>query len=81
MQPYGQQPDPAATQASAARFVRWSRILGLGGLLLATAGACAAGAAFQSPTLVSVVVVLGFGLAIVGAVLGQIGRAMQGRVL
>ncbi|MDP3277561.1 MAG: hypothetical protein Q8Q09_20410 [Deltaproteobacteria bacterium] len=78
--PNGIQPvDPSAQQA--AKLVRYSSLLGWGGLLLATAGACGVGALTRNSTLIAVVVALGFGGAILGAIVGQIGRAMQGRVI
>ena len=70
----------AAAQARAKRFVNWSHILGWGGLgvlLVGTSTAAIAGGA----TAAAMVGGLSGTSIIVGAVLGQIGRGMQGRAI
>lgn len=66
---------------TAIKLVRISRYLGWGGLLLMFLVGPGIGIAFQSIALVMILIGLGFISAVVGAVIGQIGRAMQGRVI
>jgi len=76
--PYPQQ---LADQQLAKTLVMWSHILGWGGVAVMFLGAGFAGLAFRSATAASMVAGFGLVAAIVGAVLGQIGRAKQGRVI
>jgi hypothetical protein len=66
--------------AKAKQLVMWSRIGALVGFL-AILGGCGVGIAVRVPALAGVGVGLGFVVLIVAAVVGQIGRAMQGRVI
>jgi len=87
--PYGARyyPPPPAPPVNprAAKLVKWSSILGLGGLCMFVGGACVGGLASRHEAWQGVagivVSVTGLVAAIVGAILGQIGRAMQGRVI
>jgi hypothetical protein len=58
----------------------WSHILGWGGLGVLVMGTIAAAALFGAAAAGGTAVV-GIVAAIVGGILGQIGRAMQGRVI
>ena len=66
--------------AKAKQLVMWSRI---GALLsfVVMFGGCGAGIAVRVPFLSGAGVALGFVCLIAAAVVGQIGRAMQGRVI
>jgi hypothetical protein len=66
--------------AKAQQLVMWSRIGALAGFLVMFGG-CGVGIAARVPFISGVGVALGFIGLIVAAVVGQIGRAMQGRVI
>lgn len=82
--PYGP-PMPPPPDPRAETLVRWSRILGWGGAALFLVGPIIAGMArrFEGTQVIVGFAICGIGLAaaIGGAVVGQIGRAMQGRVI
>ena len=65
---------------SAMKLVRLSRIFALVGVVLWLPGGCTA-LVLNYPTLGVFVGALGFTVLVVGAVLGQIGRGMQGRII
>lgn len=69
-----------AQQARARMLVNWSHVLGWGGLLVLIFGTGAAAAA-SGGVAAAVVGVLSGICVIVGAILGQIGRGMQGRAI
>lgn len=68
-------------QQTAAKLVMWSHILGWGGLAFVFVGAIGLGILFQSPAAAGVGAGIGMLSAVVGAVIGQVGRAMQGRAI
>ncbi|HEU0034005.1 MAG TPA: hypothetical protein VFQ53_25435 [Kofleriaceae bacterium] len=76
-----QSPQAAAEQEKAKKLVNLSHGLGWGGIGLLFVGAPAAGIALHSGVLAAVFAGLGLVSALVGAIVGQIGRAMQGRVI
>lgn len=77
-------PAPSAEQlqraATARTLVMWSHILGWGGLVVLFVGAIVGGMLFGVAG-ASGAAGLGLVCAVVGGVLGQIGRGMQGRVI
>jgi hypothetical protein len=81
--PHPLQPRPEDPRAR--RLIFWSKLLGYGGLLLFVTGSCAGGLASRHEPLAmklgAVAAAAGLIAAVVGAVLGQIGRAMQGSVI
>ena len=89
--PYGQphpQPYPPSVRPEdprARRLIFWSRLLGWGGVALFIGGSCAGGLARREepPAATLGFIVMGAGLvaAVAGGIIGQIGRAMQGRVI
>lgn len=83
--PYFAPPPTRPEDPRAAKLVMWSHVLGWGGLALLVVGAFVAGLAHRNDRDQAVfgMVMLGVGLvsAIVGAIIGQIGRGMQGRVI
>jgi hypothetical protein len=68
-------------QEDAKTLVMWSQILGWGGVGVMFVGAGVVGVLVSSATAASVVAGLGLVMAIIGAVIGQVGRAKQGRVI
>ena len=68
-------------EAKAKRLIMISRILGYGGLVVFSVGAVAMGMLFDSTAAAGGTAVLGLAMAGVGAVIGQVGRAMQGRAI
>ena len=66
---------------TAKKLVIWSHILAWGGIALAIIGALAAGSLFRSATGATVAAGCGGVSLVVGAILGQVGRGMQGRVI
>ena len=66
--------------ATGANLVAWSRLLALGGLLTMLGG-CGAAMGLHHGVFAGIGFALGFVLLIVGAILGQVGRAYQGRVI
>lgn len=75
-----QKPVDPKKEALAKKLVIASHILGYGGLVMLIGG-CVLSAATDGGTLGIVVVVLGLLGAIVGAIIGQVGRGMQGRAI
>lgn len=73
-------PPPNPNAARGAQLVRLSRYLLLAGVLLMV-GSCGAGIAIKLPALLAVGIALGFLVVIGAAVVGQIGRGLQGRVI
>lgn len=69
-----------AQQARARTLVNWSHVLGWGGLLVLVVGTSAAAAASGGSAAIVVAALSGL-CVIVGAVIGQIGRGMQGRAI
>lgn len=83
MQPqYPQDPQQAQLEqaAKAKQLVMWSRIGALTGFLVMLGG-CGVGVGVGIPILAAFGVGLGFVVLIVAAIVGQVGRAMQGRVI
>jgi hypothetical protein len=79
-----QQPmsEAARQQAEKAkRLVMYSHIFGWGGLGVLLFFAPALGITTRSGTLATIVAAVGLLATITGAVLGQVGRALQGRVI
>jgi hypothetical protein len=78
-------PPPKPEDPRVRKLIFWSRVLGWGGLVMFIGGSCAGGLATRhDPTLQAVGIVIGVvgvAAAIVGGILGQIGRGMQGRVI
>lgn len=74
-------PEQQAQAAKAKKLVNWSHVLGWGGLGLMFVGSIFVGIVAESAEPVMVTAGLGFVLAIAGAIVGQVGRGMQGRVL
>jgi len=62
-------------------LVKWSHGLGWGGLVFAVIIGPIVGFSLGSPLLALVLAGLGVVSTITGAILGQIGRGMQGRVI
>ncbi|MBS1117959.1 MAG: hypothetical protein H6Q90_187 [Deltaproteobacteria bacterium] len=82
MPPPAPQSAAAHKQAQTARkLINLSTIVGWGGLGSLLLLAPTLGVVLHSATLGGVIAVVGAGGALVGAVVGQIGRAMQGRVI
>jgi len=75
-----QKPVDPKKEALAKKLVIASHILGYGGLVLMIGG-CVLTAAINNETAGIVVIVLGLLCAIVGAIIGQVGRGMQGRAI
>lgn len=73
-------PPPDAQAAKAKQLVGWSRLGALLGVLV-MAGGCGIGIATRTPILMAIGAALGFVGLLVAAIIGQIGRAMQGRVI
>jgi hypothetical protein len=73
-------PEQLARQARARKLVNWSHVLGWGGLCVLPFGMGLAVAA-AGPAVGGVVGVISGMIVVVGAVLGQVGRGMQGRVI
>lgn len=74
-------PEQQAQAAKAKKLVGWSHLLGWGGLGLMFIGSIVVGIVAEQAEPVMFTAGLGFVLAIVGAIVGQVGRGMQGRVL
>jgi hypothetical protein len=73
-------PEQLAYQARARTMVNWSHVLGWGGLAMLLVGtSTAAGVGGSAPAIV-VGVLSGISV-IVGAIIGQVGRGMQGRAI
>ena len=68
-------------EAKAKRLVSISHVLGYGGLVMLIFGSIAASILFDSSTAAGCVALLGLITAVVGAIIGQVGRAMQGRAI
>lgn len=66
---------------TARKLVMWSHILGWGGLGLLLVGAAVIGGLTGSITAGFIVAGLGGASAVIGAILGQVGRGLQGRVI
>jgi len=87
--PYVTPYDPAAPgpriNPTAVRLVRWSGILGWGGLGLffvgGGGGLVASRYVMEMGVIPSFAAAVGLTATVVGAILGQVGRAMQGRVI
>jgi hypothetical protein len=78
---YGQNGMSPEQAAKAKKLVTISTICGWGGLLVAIFGSIIAGVAFNSGAAAGVVAVLGIIVCVFGAIVGQVGRGMQGRVI
>ena len=81
MIPPNQSPQAREQAEKARKLVNLSHILGYGGLGLLFVLAPALGIATHSGVLGGALAVLGIIAAIAGAIVGQVGRAMQGRVI
>lgn len=82
--PYPSSPSPQMSpedETKAKRLVLISHILGYGGLAMLIFGSIAAGILFDSGTAAGATALLGLVMAGVGACIGQVGRAMQGRAI
>jgi hypothetical protein len=75
-----QGPPPQDNAARGARLVRLSRWILLSGVLVGFAG-CGLGIATHTPALLPVGGGLAFAVAVAAAIVGQIGRGLQGRVI
>jgi len=73
-------PEQLARQARARTLVNWSHLLGWGGLAMLVVGTSTAGA-LGGPTPAVVIGGISGVSVIVGAIIGQIGRGMQGRAI
>ncbi|HEU4729522.1 MAG TPA: hypothetical protein VFT22_16595, partial [Kofleriaceae bacterium] len=73
-------PEQIARQARARTLVNWSHVLGWGGLGVLLVGTSFMGVMFGGAPAVVIGVLAGISM-VVGAILGQIGRGMQGRVI
>lgn len=65
----------------ARKLVLWSHVLGWGGIAVLILGFPIGLAACQSPAAGGLLSGLGLVSAVVGAIIGQVGRGMQGRVI
>ena len=78
-------PPPKPEDPRVRKLIFWSKVLGWGGVAMFVGGSCAGGLATRHDPEIRVigVVILGVGLvaALVGGILGQVGRGMQGRVI
>jgi hypothetical protein len=85
--PMGYAPYPGSYQldpqqaAKARSLVKFSNWMGWGGILLLFVGAPALGFAANSPVAGGVVAGVAIICCVVGAIVGQVGRGMQGRVV
>ncbi len=83
--PYWGPPPTPPENPRAKSLILWSHILGWGGLAVLFIGSLIGGVAMSGPggdpTLLIVLGGGGFVLAVVGGILGQVGRGMQGRVV
>jgi hypothetical protein len=73
-------PEQLARQASAQKMVRWSHVLGWGGLAALFVGTAAA-AAVAGPAVAAVVATVAGVSTVTGAIIGQVGRGKQGRAI
>jgi hypothetical protein len=73
-------PGPTEAQLRGKKLVTWSRLLLLGGVVLLFGG-CGGAIALQSGALGTVGGILGMGTIVAAAIVGQIGRGYQGRVI
>jgi hypothetical protein len=73
-------PDQLARQARAQTLVTWSHLLGWGGLVVLFVGTGIAGVA-AGPAAGAVVGILSGISVVVGGIIGQVGRGMQGRAI
>lgn len=76
-----QQPIDPKKEATAKKLVIASHILGYGGLVILIGGPIAAGVLFESGTMAGIAAVIGIVMAVIGAIVGQVGRGMQGRAI
>ncbi|MBI97935.1 MAG: hypothetical protein CMO78_05310 [Verrucomicrobiales bacterium] len=76
-----QQPIDPKKEATAKKLVIASHILGYGGLVILIGGPIAAGVLFESGTMAGIAAVIGIVMAVIGALVGQVGRGMQGRAI
>lgn len=70
----------AERAAKAQRLVTWSHVLGWGGLVVLAVGSAVAGV-IGGGVAAGTVAIIGFAAAVTGAIIGQIGRGMQGRAI
>jgi hypothetical protein len=75
-----QAPVDPAKEATAKKLVLASHIMGYGGLVMMFGGAIVAGIALGG-TAAAIVGGIGLLMAIIGAIVGQVGRGMQGRAI
>jgi hypothetical protein len=74
--------EPLSREAEQAKkLIRLSRILAITGAILWIPGACTIAMVFEVPVAGYAVGGLGFVVLVVGAIIGQVGRGMQGRVM
>jgi hypothetical protein len=69
-----------ARQARAQKLVGWSHVLGWGGLAMLVVGSLAAGLVAGPAAAVAIATISGIST-VTGAVIGQVGRGMQGRAI
>ena len=74
-------PRQSSQESLAKKLVLWSRILGWSGLLIFVLGGPITCIALRTPKAGLIVSGLGLASAFVGGVIGQVGRAMQGRII
>ena len=83
--PYWGPPPTPPENPRAKTLIFWSRILGWGGIAIFLFGSIVGSVVMSAPAHDTTVLIVsaggGFGIAAVGAVIGQVGRAMQGRVI
>ena len=84
--PIPPQPVPAqridpARERTAKKLVNLSHLLGWGGLVFIFVGPLGAGLLLESGVAAGVAAVIGLVSAVAGAIVGQVGRGMQGRVI
>ena len=75
-----QAPVDPAKEATAKKLVLASHIMGYGGLVLLIVGPII-GAVIGNGTIAGIGAAVGIGAAIIGAIIGQVGRGMQGRAI
>ena len=84
-QPYWGPPPTLPEDPRVKTLILWSRILGWGGIAVFFFGSVIGAVVMSSPAHDPIVLIVsavgGFGIAVVGGILGQIGRGMQGRVI
>ena len=75
-----QAPVDPAKEATAKKLVLASHIFGYGGLVVLFGGSIIAGIVFGGGA-AGISAIIGLAMAVIGAIIGQVGRGMQGRAI